>query len=203
MRQSRWLGVDAQGIRIPNLFALGADFAGANFKEVWMGSKGMANFKGANLQNADFSDSYLLFPNFIGANLNGANFNNGRYPDAYFLDACLYKARFNGSNLCGALFSDADLTKAIFHDSDLRGAYFHRANVEMARFNGSDLVMIDFRDAKNLDKANLTGARLAKITVTEKEKRIIEDMCPQYFLEDSSPDPNKRVPWYYRLNTRD
>lgn len=76
-----------------------SDFRGITAPRLWLpGVHGTGvDFRGANLQNSNFMDAFLLEANFRGANL----------IDAYFSCTYLNRAQFGGADVRQASFSDA------------------------------------------------------------------------------------------------
>jgi len=106
--------------------------------------------RGANLNNANVSNSFLIQTNLEGARLNRTNFENsnlnqvnlrGAYASgANFRDAYLIKA-----NLYMAYLIKTDFNNAFLMESDLRGA-----NLTGANFDQANLYKTDFRGAYGL-----------------------------------------------------
>lgn len=106
--------------------------------------------KGANMNNANVSNSFLIQTNLEGARLNRTNFENsnlnqvnlqGAYASgANFRDAYLIKA-----NLFKAYLIKTDFNNAFLMESDLRGANLTGANFDLA-----NLYKTDFRGAYGL-----------------------------------------------------
>ena len=86
-----------------------ANFAGANFTQVDLGS---ANLTCANLTGANFTRAVLLGANLTRANLTGANFTR-----ASLLRANLTHANLTGANFTGTFLGSANLTGAIFSNT--------------------------------------------------------------------------------------
>jgi uncharacterized protein YjbI with pentapeptide repeats len=74
-----------------------------------------ADFRGANLQNTDFSDAILIGTNFESADLRKANLRGVR-----FIDADINTT--NNINLTGTNLSDAILLHAVYKDTQLENA---------------------------------------------------------------------------------
>ena len=109
-----------------------------------------ADFRGADLQSADFCSADLTNVDFRGANLKGAG----------FWEADLTNVDFRGANLKCADFWDAGLTNVDFRGANLQSANFRDAIfIEKADFRGAGLQSANFRDAKLTD-ANFRGAEL-------------------------------------------
>jgi len=106
--------------------------------------------QGANMNNANVSNSFLIQTNLEGTRLNRTNFENsnlnqvnlkGAYASgANFRDAYLIKA-----NLFKAYLIKTDFNNAFLMESDLRGA-----NVTGANFDLANLYKTDFRGAVGL-----------------------------------------------------
>jgi len=73
-----------------------------------------ANFQGAKLSGADFSDALIDEGNFKGADLRHTN----------FAGCCLRKAKLSKADLRRANFSGAELDGAELYGADIRGANF-------------------------------------------------------------------------------
>ena len=104
-----------------------------------------ADLKGANLEGADFNNSYLSRANLIEADLRCANF---RYAD-------LSGAYLRGSNLSDANIKSACLVGTNLHNANLKGANLesanlYYANLEGAILKGANLYDTDLRFTKNI-----------------------------------------------------
>jgi uncharacterized protein YjbI with pentapeptide repeats len=83
--------------------------------------------------------------------------------DLCFMNAELVNADFSGSILPKTNFMNAKLTNANFKDAKLPNACFMNAVLDNVDFENADLEGVEFMNAdlttaRNLDKANLTGA---------------------------------------------
>ncbi len=115
-------------------------FAGANLTGISVqADMSGANFRGADLTNADFSPfearpgagtlttqpaNVLRSCDFSGARMTGANMTRAVLMFSNFSRADLHAVIFNGANLARVDFSFADVTGADFTGADLDGANF-------------------------------------------------------------------------------
>ena len=117
------------------------------------------SFKGANLEGADLSGSYLELTNFEGANLRGANLSGSNLSEANFEGADLNDAKFISSNLFRANMENALATGATFEAATMNGA-----SVSGAQFNSANFQDASLRNLKgeenitSIDEANFQGA---------------------------------------------
>lgn len=145
----------------------------------WLNSGGKdgrrANFRNANLQQYDLSNSQLTEASFRGANLYGVNFSGCDMRGADLSEAQLSHSVFHSSSLAGAVLSRADLRHATFENSDLQGADFNSAFLGGATLAGLNLSSAIFLDAdlqgvnltqSSLISANLRGANLSYAYLT-------------------------------------
>jgi uncharacterized protein YjbI with pentapeptide repeats len=102
-----------------------------------------ANFRGANLQDADLSGANLAWADLRAARLTGAT---------------LFRANLYGANLELADVRDANLGAADLTEARLGGAILSRANLRGARLSGSKLHASQLDGAK-LVRADFSGAR--------------------------------------------
>jgi len=141
-----------------------------------------ANFSGADLRKADFSEANL----YSKANL---------YGEVDFSEANLYEADFSGSYLEGANFFGADLLGANFFGADLRRANFSGSYLEGANFSGAILLGTNFAGAilfgTNFSGANLGGANFLGATKTYNKKGFDKAFidCYCYFDDYALPKP--------------
>jgi uncharacterized protein YjbI with pentapeptide repeats len=75
---------------------------------------------GVNLEEADFSGSFLL-ASFRNCNLRGASFKNANVKTCDFTGANLINADFRNAALCSTTFIDANMEGADFKDSFFHG----------------------------------------------------------------------------------
>lgn len=98
------------------------------------------DFRGFNLQSADFSDALL----------DGADFRDG------YLD----KTSFKGASMIFADFRNAQLTGTDFEGTDLKGALFSNARIYLTKFEGADLGAADFSNSMYFPFSGIENAKL-------------------------------------------
>jgi uncharacterized protein YjbI with pentapeptide repeats len=110
---------DSHKKRSAVLWALenGADLRDANLSETDFTYADLreANLHGADLRNADFTYARLSYANLAGADLSYADLSNADLSDTNLHGAALRSADLQGANLDGA-----DLSRAIVTDADLQ-----------------------------------------------------------------------------------
>ena len=127
------------------------------------------DFRGRNLQYADFSDSDLRGVDFgydelmkTKTFLRGAKFNNANLQGANFDRAELVGASFFSSKLHATVFDMADMRKVEMTLAKLQGASLKFSLMIGANLGGADLRMASFHGATlflaDLDYADLRGA---------------------------------------------
>ena len=136
---------------------------------------GFGQYRGANIQNKDFSKKTFKNGDFYGARANGANFFGAGLKDASFYGAHLTNTQFKGANVSKSTFYGADLKlakmeranadEANFEGADLHRGTFNGTSFRCARFYGTSLntascKKCDFSGA-NLDRADLRAADLS------------------------------------------
>lgn len=89
-----------------------------------------------------------------------ADFHGADLRDAIFSEANLTGADFSGANLVGADFRDADLTHANFTGANLDSTTFDGADLTNANFTGANLEYSDYKYARSLEGAIFTDANL-------------------------------------------
>jgi uncharacterized protein YjbI with pentapeptide repeats len=82
---------------------------------------------GARLINADFRSANLTDANFNGADLRAVDFSGANLADAHFQGADLHSANFSGADLTSADLSNAELHSANFSGAIMRGTDLTRA----------------------------------------------------------------------------
>ena len=144
---------DFQGDR-SEIDLIGANFSGADLRKADFseaifysgatpyGGVGGVDFSEANLYEADFSGSYLEGANFFGADLLGANFFGADLRRANFSGSYLEGTNFSGSYLGGTNFSGADLFGTNFSGSYLGGTNFS-GTTKLYNKKGFDKAFID------------------------------------------------------------
>jgi uncharacterized protein YjbI with pentapeptide repeats len=119
-------------------------FAGANLTRIRvMANLSGADFRGANLTNADFSPLEA---------------RPGQGTITSLMKNVLKSCDFSGAALKGANFDRADLTFSRFVGADLAGANLKKTDLSKTDFTGADLTGADLASA-DLYGANLTGVK--------------------------------------------
>jgi uncharacterized protein YjbI with pentapeptide repeats len=119
-------------------------FAGANLTRIRvMANLSGADFRGANLTNADFSPLEA---------------RPGQGTITSLMKNVLKSCDFSGAALKGANFDRADLTFSRFVGADLAGANLKKTDLSKTDFTGADLTGADLTSA-DLYGANLTGVK--------------------------------------------
>lgn len=146
---------------LSNDLADAPQFSGATLKRIKVQADlSGANFRGADLTEADFSPLEArpgqgTLVTLAKNVLKSCDFSGARLRDAKFNRAVLWFARFTGADLRGADFSEADLTNVDFSGADLRGARFTGADLDGATLSGAiglDAV-VGLATAKNIERA--------------------------------------------------
>jgi uncharacterized protein YjbI with pentapeptide repeats len=185
----------------------GAELGGLNLQCVnWRTYIGCANFLGADLHEANFTDTTLR-----GAGLRQADLHKATLDEADLTNANLSEAnltgvagkalvRFRGANLYGATLFQARLPDNEFRDTFfvdanadeavLFSANFHHADLERTRFKHADLRQASFRGA-NMTGADLTSADLrgADFTRADLRKAVLTDVCFDHTTQWGSNTP--------------
>lgn len=76
-------------------------------------SEDRASFRGANLDDADFSGSFIV-ADFTGASLRNSHWSNANVKTCIFRDADLSRANFSGTALDATVFQGAKMAGANF-----------------------------------------------------------------------------------------
>jgi uncharacterized protein YjbI with pentapeptide repeats len=156
------------------------DFRGAALEE--------ADFSGVDLAEQDFRRAILRKATFIGCNLSNAN----------FVDADLSGANFRGARLDNADFSNANLSRANFYQASLLGTALIGSNLFSTIFREATMGQTTFA---NLDMETCIGLeiRLCDMKTLQKWQcfdadsgRDIAEEIREYFMPDFSSwqDPN-------------
>jgi len=145
-----------------------AKFIGAELTE--------ANFTNSNLIGADLTGANMILTDLVGSDCLNANLSNTRL----FLNNAI-SANFTGANFTGAILNDLELQESVFikanftkativGDINLSGVDFTNA-----KFIEAILTGIDFTNAiiskSDFTKANLTGATLPGLNLQDVIKR--------------------------------
>ena len=130
------------------------------------------NFVGANLSDADFSNSMLDRANFLGTILSLTNLSNTHLSSANLSEAILVH-----TNLSGANISNTNLSNTMLIHANLFGANLTEANLSDTSVSGtnlSDAILVgaNLSDAI-LSNTNLLGAMLVNTCL---QRTLLEDM---------------------------
>ncbi len=139
-----------QGRNLEGSVFEGSNASGVSFENAWLDEvvTDSANFSGARFQGASFQKAVMA-----NTNLSGAVFNERtNFQDAQFVHCNLTNIQAKGVTMRGV----------ILHGSVLHGAHMEGASLEEANLSN---VQLDGRT--NLHKANLTGAMLHGLRVTD------------------------------------
>jgi uncharacterized protein YjbI with pentapeptide repeats len=135
-------------------------FSGANLTNVRVQAElSGADFRGANLTNANFSPleerpgqgTLMTLSRNV---LKSCDFSGARMHNANMTRAVLLFARFTGADLTGAKLAGADLSRTDFSGADLTGADLTEADLDGANFNGTKGLdsVIGLATAHNFDR---------------------------------------------------
>lgn len=115
-----------------------------------------ANFRGADLTEADFSPLDLRSGTI-------STKSSSQLPGADFSDAVLRGVNLSGTNLVFAKFRNVDAAGADFHGADLTGADFTGADISGVDFTGANLTEANFEGVRGLQSARgVKGAQSVK-----------------------------------------
>ncbi len=123
----------------------GADLRGADLRR--------ANLYKAQMQGAVLRETDLRWAFLWKAKLQEADLRRAKLQGAFLRAANLYKAQMQGADL-----RRANLYEALLRHADLRGADLQDAEMQRAKLDGSDISGANFKDAKNLNTADLNLA---------------------------------------------
>jgi uncharacterized protein YjbI with pentapeptide repeats len=156
-------------------YLMGADLRQANFTQTRLNC---ANLSNADLSEANFNHAILSGANLIEANLNHADLN---YAD-------LTDTNFNHAKLCHTNLSSATLIVADLSDANLHHANLNRADLTNSNLSNADLSNADLRYAKfmlaNLSGANLSGANVNHTQFGNNEG--ISESMRQYLISQGA-----------------
>ena len=157
-------GADMSEARISFSAMSGADFSGARLRRMDFHEScpDGANFEKAALCASTFCwGSSARGANFVGAELDGANWTN--------IDAD--GADFTGVSARGASFTDCELSSSRWSGADAAGGDFSRSRLECASMCGVNLFGGSMREARafgaDLSGSNLFGADLCRMFANE------------------------------------
>jgi uncharacterized protein YjbI with pentapeptide repeats len=140
-----------------------------------------ADFKGAKLDNVDFSkailtgakmqDASLVGANFQGANLDGVNFAKANLNRARLIQASVIWAEFGSAQMNLVDLAGADLTRSNFVGAKMEGANLKDAKIgaqgteKATRFSATTLlawqIVNEPREGRNLANQDLSGLNLS------------------------------------------
>jgi uncharacterized protein YjbI with pentapeptide repeats len=148
-----------------------ADLQEANLTTASFAGAGFwdADLRKANLTDTDFSSAF-----FKDANLDGAAaVQSAGFQDAFLIRTTFVQARLEGAHFSDARFSDVKADQALLSHGDFRRAYLRRsrfthADLRRAKFRGAEMSHVD------LTSADLRGAdfRRADLSTT-----VLTDVC--------------------------
>lgn len=130
----------------------------------WLNSEGRdgnrANFRNADLREADLSGTILMNASLRGADLSRAQLMQVDFRGADLSEAILQQTNISYCNFSGATLSRADMRTAMMEGSLFEGADFSGAGLIGANLAGLQLSGANFTET-DLQSANLQGAVLA------------------------------------------
>ncbi|WP_049803034.1 pentapeptide repeat-containing protein [Bradyrhizobium japonicum] len=127
------------------------------------------DFMGAQLNNANLSDTELFQANLSRAYLIGADLSRAKLGNANLSRAHVMQAKLNGTDLVLA-----NLSGAFFGSANLNGADLRSAKLTGADLRGTDLTGADLGNAK-LSRAHLGGANLSAAKHLTQEQ--LDETC--------------------------
>jgi uncharacterized protein YjbI with pentapeptide repeats len=143
LRDARWAGLDASGLRVEASRLLGCDLNGASLADAELADVVLDE---PNLANAVLRGGSLTRVLVSGGRLTGAQWAETRVHDTVWRNAAadlsafrlcqLVRVTFDSCNLREADFTGASCSWVRFHDCDLTGAVFSKAqfaNSELRR----------------------------------------------------------------------
>ncbi|MBP6825431.1 MAG: pentapeptide repeat-containing protein [Saprospiraceae bacterium] len=143
-----------------------ATFQNADLKDAILNR---ANLSGLDLNDANFTKSYLIGANLHrtmlkGADLSYANLSNANLEAANMDGAVLKRTILFKANLLASSFVKANLMEAILelsdlHQSTLNGASLIRANLSGADLSGADLLGDEFYNTSDADLSDADFSR--------------------------------------------
>lgn len=143
---------------LASLELVGKDFRENEFKK-------RHDFKGKNLENADFSDAYLRGAHFNYANLTGTKFIWADAGANYYFTT-IKNTNFNNSNLRRATFFGTEIINASFESAQMQSTTFKNVMVLNGTFKHADLSNANFENSSfeksDFSHVQMIGARLNK-----------------------------------------
>ncbi|MFH5802190.1 pentapeptide repeat-containing protein [Haladaptatus sp. CMAA 1911] len=130
-----------------------------------------AQFDGADLSDADFTETTLTNSSFVGATLDAASFDN----DSDLTGTDLTEASLRGTKFLGARLENCTLTDATAYSVECPGAKLmdtdlSGANLDDATFTGANLRNAVLNNAI-LRRANFVGCNLENANLAEADLR--------------------------------
>jgi uncharacterized protein YjbI with pentapeptide repeats len=157
-------GTDLSHTRLDRSVLIGADLSGANLRGATIQRPAVySNFSNDPADAPRFSGANMtgvrVMANLSGADFRGANLTNADFsPLEGLMKNVLKSCDFSGAALKGANFDGADLTFSRFVGADLAGANLKKADLSKTDLTGADLTGADVSGA-DLYGANLTGVK--------------------------------------------
>jgi uncharacterized protein YjbI with pentapeptide repeats len=153
-----------------------ADFRNANLQEA---NLTRASFAGASFDHADLREANLTTADFSDARLRGADLGGvATARPAHFRGAHMRGIKLGQGGLARADFTDAGLSHAEADEAVLSSANFYHASLRFARFSHAHLRHATFRGA-NMTGVDFTSADLrgADFTGADLRNAVLTDAC--------------------------
>ncbi len=149
-------GADLRGKNLSNFNLAGANLRGADLTGANLSH---ANLQGADLRGAILDDTNLTIANLSGANLSGATINRANLTAANLQGVLANGTHIQAANLTGADLKAARLQGSNLTGTDLTKTNFQGADLDHVNMSGTILKNTDFRQAKNLETVDFSGAQ--------------------------------------------
>jgi len=124
------------------------------------GGSGVSAVSGANLDNLNLTQAYLIEVNLTNGGFNSATLTNADLTNANLTTANLSSATLTNATLTGADLNTANLTNANLSSATLTNATLTSADLYTANLTNANLTNA-YLDIATLTNANLTGATVA------------------------------------------
>jgi BTB/POZ domain-containing protein KCTD9 len=134
--------------------------------------------KGANLNNANASNSTLVDINLEGARLNRTNFENSNLNQVNLKRAYASGTNFKDAYMIKANLEHAFLIKADFKNAFLMEANLRSANLTSANLDNANLYKADLRDTVGLTIEQLSGVRT--LYLAKFDDSVLEELQLKY-----------------------
>jgi uncharacterized protein YjbI with pentapeptide repeats len=165
-----------------------ADFRNADLREANLRSTDLvradlsyADLRWANLADSDFSGAELVDADLGNVASGPARFQGAHLRRTRLIQARLEGADFRKATLLYARANEADLTAGDFRNAYLKGSHFKHADLRGARFSGAEMVRVD------LTSADLRGA---DFTRADLRTAVLTDVCFDHTTKwGSNPPP--------------